>query len=58
MKKRICMITTGGTIASQAAGDGLTPTLGSADILRLLPAAGRALRRGNRSRCAASTART
>lgn len=40
MKKRICMITTGGTIASQAAGDGLTPTLGSADILRLLPALG------------------
>lgn len=38
MKKRIGMITTGGTIASQATGEGLVPSLRSADILRFLPA--------------------
>lgn len=40
MKKRICMITTGGTIASQQTDIGLAPSLGSRDILRLLPALG------------------
>lgn len=38
MKKRICMITTGGTIASQATGEGLAPNMRSADILRFFPA--------------------
>lgn len=38
MKKRICMIATGGTIASQASGAGLSPSLRPEDILRFLPA--------------------
>lgn len=35
-RKRICMITTGGTIASSESGEGLAPSLRPADILRRL----------------------
>jgi L-asparaginase len=36
MKKRILLITTGGTIASEAGGEGLAPALSSTDILKIV----------------------
>ena len=56
-EKRVCMIATGGTIASSESGEGLAPRLRPADILRRLhfPAGCAAWRR---PRFAASTART
>lgn len=35
-EKRVCMIATGGTIASSESGEGLAPRLRPADILRRL----------------------